>query len=84
MSPVCRAAISHEAGGRAPQLRPLKSSLSNRCKCACMHGNVNTSSTYNRASIIASLLDGREKKKKNNLRPQLADTAAESGDVYAN
>lgn len=36
-----------------------KSSLSTRCKCACMRGNTNTSSTYNRASIIASLLESR-------------------------
>lgn len=33
-----------------------KSSLSTRFKCARMHGNTNTSSTYNRRSIIASWL----------------------------
>lgn len=43
-----------------------------------MRGNTNTSSTYNRASIIASLLESRGK---NNLRPELADIAAKSEDI---
>lgn len=44
-----------------------------------MRGNTNTSSTYNRASIIASLLEsGGGVGEKNNLRPELADTAAKS------
>lgn len=38
-----------------------KSSPSTRCKYACMRGNTNTYSTYNRASIIASLLESSGK-----------------------
>lgn len=67
VSPACRAAISHRAEGMSSIGHAHKPSQSTRCKCACMRGNTNTSSTYNRASIIASLLEsggggGLEKK----------------------
>lgn len=78
---MSRAAISHRAEGMSSIGHAHKPSQSTRCKCACMRGNTNTSSTYNRASIIASLLEsggGGGVGEKNNLRPELADTAAKS------
>lgn len=76
--PCLQGSYQSSGGGMSPIHRAHKPSLFTRCKCACMRGNTYASSTYNRESIIASLLESREK---NNLRPELADIAAKSEDI---
>lgn len=61
VNPAFRAAVSQLTGGMSTIHHAYKSSVFSHCKCACMCGGTYASTTYNRESIIASLLESREK-----------------------